>query len=209
MLPHVRPLPLDNKRVLPYDAKGIGFAARAAAGTLPPVVFIEPKITGIPPLSQASDDHPPANILRGQEFLDGVYKALIHSPQWRKAMLVITYDEHGGFYDHVAPPGTPFGDPDFVEGFPKIHPEGETFLGPRVPTFIVSPLVKPGSVSHAIFDHTSIIKSILLKHRATFRQNVFGLFGERVPMINHLGEALNAPAAVLERPIVGKPQPRT
>lgn len=181
---------LDDQRVIQYSDGMKGFAVQAWAATLPPVVFIEPKITGIPPLAQASDDHPPANILRGQELLAEIVYILSKSPQWPKTMLVVTYDEHGGFYDHMPPPGTPDGDPAWTGGFKKIHPEGETYLGVRVPTFIVSPLVEPGSVSHEIFDHTSVIKTILTRHRAKFRRNIFNLFGERVPQINHLGEAL-------------------
>ena len=173
---------LDSTRVLPFDDKHKGFVTRAGEGTLPPVVFIEPRITGIPPLEQASDDHPPANLLRGQEFLQDVYRALIaprEFSQWGKCMLVITYDEHGGVFDHVAPPGTPLGPEEWrpvahPDGrieykVPLIHPEGKRFMGARVPTFIVSPLVRPGSVSHTVFDHTSIVKTILTRHRAKFR----------------------------------------
>ena len=179
----------------------------ARDGKLPPVVFIEPRIPGIPPLEQASDDHPPANLLRGQEFLAGIYQALTNPngtdppepcPQWGKCMLVITYDEHGGFYDHVPPP----------DGFEKIHPEGQTFLGVRVPTFVVSPLVSPGSVSHVVFDHTSIVKTILTRHRASFRTQDFARFGPRVLKISHLGEALIPPTVV---PVIEDPEriPRT
>jgi phospholipase C len=195
---------LDNTRVLPYGEKGEHFEARALAGQLPHVVFIEPKITGIPPLEQASDDHPPANILRGQEFLENLVRIMRASPHWAKSMLVITYDEHGGFYDHMPPPGTPLGgaewlmpDPDdstrTVGRFAKLHPEGARHLGPRVPTFIVSPFVQPGTVSHAVFDHTTVLKSILVRHRAKIRRSIFAMFGGRVAQINHLGEALNKP----------------
>lgn len=200
---------LDDQRVLPYDAPGVGFKARAEAGTLPPVVFIEPRITGIPPLAQASDDHPPANILRGMDFLGDVYQTLRFSPHWRRSMLIITYDEHGGFYDHVPPPGTPLGDPAWVGGFPKLHPQGETFLGVRVPTFIVSTFVKAGSVSHVIFDHTSILKTILVRHRGKLRHNTFGVFGGRVPMMNQLGAALNQWIAVDGQPPPPASPPRT
>jgi hypothetical protein len=64
-------------------------------------------------------------------------------------------------------------------------------MGPRVPTFVISPLVNPGTVSHAVFDHTSIIKTILVRHRDKFVANQFGAFGPRVMMINHLGAALD------------------
>lgn len=71
---------LDNKNVLPYADATEGFEAKAKANALPPVVFVEPRITGVPPLAQASDDHPPANLAVGQEFIASVYNALASSP---------------------------------------------------------------------------------------------------------------------------------
>jgi phospholipase C len=81
-----------------------------------------------------------------------VYHALAIGPQWDKTLLVVFYDEHGGFFDHVPPPAAPDDDP---------HTFGR--YGVRVPALIVSPWVEPGSVSHTLFDHTSIIKTILLR----------------------------------------------
>ena len=81
-----------------------------------------------------------------------VYHALATSPQWEKTLLVIFYDEHGGFFDHLAPPGAPDDDPQVFGRY-----------GVRVPTLVVSPWVEPRSVSHTVFDHTSIIKTILLR----------------------------------------------
>jgi phospholipase C len=106
-------------------------------------------------------------------------------------MLVITYDEHGGFYDHVPPPGTRLGPEEWRGGLPRMHRDGPTYLGPRVPTFVISPFVNPGTVSHALFDHTSIIKTILVRHRARLVADQFKRFGARVAMINHLGAALD------------------
>jgi phospholipase C len=182
---------LDDKNVLPYLDENEGFAAKAAAGTLPPVVFIEPRITGVPPLEQASDDHPPANLSNGQDFIEDVVAKLKRSPQWDKSLLVITYDEHGGFYDHVPPPGTAKGPSAWLNKVPEIFPSGPTYMGPRVPTFIVSPHVTAGSVSDSIFDHTTIIKSILVRHRSKLFQHQLNMFGDRVRMINHLGYALD------------------
>jgi phospholipase C len=79
-----------------------------------------------------------------------VYHALATSPQWEKTLLVIFYDEHGGFFDHVAPPGVPDDDPQLFGRY-----------GVRVPALAVSPWIEPHSVSSTIFDHTSIIKTIL------------------------------------------------
>ncbi|MDQ3565448.1 MAG: hypothetical protein M3436_15420 [Pseudomonadota bacterium] len=182
---------LDDKNVLPYLDPDEGFERKAELGTLPPVVFVEPRFTGVPPLEQASDDHPPADLAVGQQFIARVYNALARSPQWQRTLLVITYDEHGGFFDHVPPPGTELGPPEWLNKVPRIHPQGADHMGPRVPTFVISPFVNPGSVSHAVFDHTSIIKTILVRHRARFYADQFGAFGPRVKMINHLGAALD------------------
>jgi phospholipase C len=179
---------LDDKNVLPYADETVGFEAKANA--LPPVVFVEPRITGVPPLDQASDDHPPANLRVGQEFIAALYNTLASSPAWKRSLLVITYDEHGGFYDHVPPPGTPLGPVEWRNKIPKIRPDGPDFMGPRVPAFVVSPYVDKGSVSHEVFDHLSIIKTILVRHRHRLYADQFKRFGPRVAMINHLGAAL-------------------
>jgi phospholipase C len=81
-----------------------------------------------------------------------VYHALATSPQWEKTMLVVFYDEHGGFFDHVAPTAAPDDDQQLFGRY-----------GVRVPALIVSPWIEPGSVSKTVFDHTSIIKTILLR----------------------------------------------
>ena len=80
-----------------------------------------------------------------------VYSALVKSPNWKKTMLVITYDEHGGFYDHVLPPAAADDKPAF-----------RTY-GVRVPALVVSPFTPRASVSNVVYDHTSIIKTILLR----------------------------------------------
>lgn len=201
---------LDDKNVLPFsddEHRDEGFEARAAAGTLPPVVFVEPRFTGIPPLEQASDDHPPANLAVGQQFITRVYNALVRSPQWRKSLLVITYDEHGGFYDHEPPPGTALGAAEWRGKIPRLHPEGPDYLGPRVPTFVISPFVNPGTVSHVLFDHTSIIKTLLVRHRAKFHADDLRSFGPRVMMINHMGAALDRDDPRPDQPELLPPPP--
>jgi phospholipase C len=101
---------------------------------------------------QPNDDHPPADIRDGQELVLAVYHALATSPQWEKTLLIIFYDEHGGFFDHVAPPAAPDDDPQMFGRY-----------GVRIPALIISPWVEPGSVSKTLFDHTSISKTILLR----------------------------------------------
>src|SRR5262249_8502403 len=78
------------------------FVTDAAAGTLPQVSFIDPAFSTL--LGPETDEHPPANIQLGQQFVAGVVSTLVASPNWPTSALFITYDEHGGFYDHVPPP---------------------------------------------------------------------------------------------------------
>ena len=119
------------------------FIDEAAAGTLPPVSYIDPAFSW-------NDDHPPRHPLLGQQLMAAVYQALATSPQWERCMLVVTYDEHGGFFDHVVPGRAPdeFAEQDFDQ------------LGFRVPSFIVGPYVKQGYVSSVQYDHTSALKHL-------------------------------------------------
>ena len=87
------------------DPQAESFLEDAARGTLPSVSWIDPNFSNFNPIGfQPNDDHAPADIKDGQELVLAVYHALATGPQWEKTMLVIFYDEHGGFYDHVPPP---------------------------------------------------------------------------------------------------------
>jgi phospholipase C len=113
------------------------FFDAAKTGNLPAFSLIDPDY-------MASDDHPSHNILRGQAFVGSIYKALAASPAWSRTLLIVTYDEHGGFYDHVAPPKTVDDDPEFQQ------------LGIRVPTFVIGPTVKKGYVCKKTLEHVSV-----------------------------------------------------
>ncbi len=135
------------------------FAQDAAAGTLPAYSFIEPRY--FPDALQVklpSDEHPPHNVAYGEELIASVYNAVRAGPGWQQTLLVITYDEHGGCYDHVLPP------PAKPPGGPT--PDGFEFgtFGVRVPAVIVSPYVRAGSIIRPSgptpFDHTSIIATL-------------------------------------------------
>jgi phospholipase C len=129
----------------------------AANGTLPPVAFVEPGV-GRESVGQ-DDEHPPAIMQIGQHFAAGVIDALTKSPQWSRSALFLTYDEHGGLYDHVVPPQACPPD-DLSE--PLGNGELPTFetLGIRVPFFVVSPYAKKRYVSQRVYDHTSIVRFI-------------------------------------------------
>jgi len=126
--------------------------ANTPPGQRPEVIFIEPVYGDAPHLGRCTDDHAPSGISDGQEFLMQVYNAVRASLSfWRDCLLIISYDEHGGFFDHVSPPLIPTEPPAAVD-----YPRFES-LGIRVPGFIVSPYVKR-SVAHNLFDHTSVLK---------------------------------------------------
>ena len=123
------------------------FLTDAAAGTLPEVSFVDPKFLDEDDGSSA-DDHPHADIRAGQSFLDQVYDAVTSSPNWARTVLVVNYDEWGGFFDHVAPDTAPDVNPKWgLRGF-------------RVPCLVVSPLARRGHVAHGVFDHTSVLSMI-------------------------------------------------
>lgn len=136
-------LPEHSIEQAEYDALDV-FFEDAAAGTLPAYVHLDP-IFGM------NDDHPPAHPLAGQIVIQSVYAALARSPQWRECLFVVTYDEHGGFFDHVSPPTTVDARAEFAQ------------LGFRVPSLVVGPYVRP-QVSSTVFDHTSSIATVLRQH---------------------------------------------
>lgn len=121
--------------------------ADVAAGRLPAYSFIEPTYFG----PHQNDQHPPHDVMRGDALIAAVYNPLrANQALFERTVLVVLYDEHGGFFDHVVPPATiP----------PDEHTKEYAFdrLGFRVPAIVVSPLLDPG-VSHAVCDHTSLLK---------------------------------------------------
>jgi phospholipase C len=128
---------------------------RGEGNPIPQVVFVEPTYAAwpfhVPFLSTPSDDHPPAILTAGQRFVRTVYKAATANPaQWQKTMMIVTYDEHGGFYDHVSPRPVRYDPPNNV-----FAPFLST--GVRVPGFVVSPFVSPKRIYSEPLDHTSIL----------------------------------------------------
>ncbi|XP_073039943.1 non-specific phospholipase C6-like [Primulina eburnea] len=146
-----------------YDTK---FKKDARDGKLPSLTVIEPNyfdLIGFP----ANDDHPSHDVANGQKLVKEVYETLRESPQWNETLFIITYDEHGGFYDHVQTPFVNVPNPDG-----NIGPSPYFFqfdrLGVRVPTIMVSPWIKKGTViskpngpdQNSEFEHSSIPATI-------------------------------------------------
>jgi len=126
----------------PYEGGGIeDFFRDARTGNLPEMSVIDPDF-------KASDGYPMRDIRVSDAFLSSIYRAMTESPQWSRSMLVIIYDEHGGYFDHVAPPRTDDAREDFRQ------------LGFRVPAFVFGPTVWSGKVVSTQFDHASIAATL-------------------------------------------------
>ena len=111
------------------------FYADVKAGTLPEVCWIVP--------TAIDSEHPPADSARGMRHVTDLVNALMGSSAWKDTAIIVTWDDYGGFYDHVAPPAV-----------------DQYGYGPRVPTLVISPYAKPGAVCHTRFDFTSPLKLI-------------------------------------------------
>jgi phospholipase C len=117
----------------------------AEKGTLAQVTFIDPGFG-------SNDDHPPHHPILGQQFIGSIYAALANSPLWKNTLCVVTYDENGGFYDHVAPPEVADARPEFGQA------------GFRVPTMMFGPYVKRGHVSSVVYNHASVVRHLELMY---------------------------------------------
>jgi len=154
------------------------FLERAPFGQLPPVSWIDPNFVdlGFGPAG-SNDDHPPSDLHAGQRLVLALFDALVRSPAWEKTLALVVYDEHGGFYDHVAPP-------EAEDDFPGLRS-----YGPRVPAIVISPWVEEGQVASTLFDHSSIVKTILARFCRRGDGTVPDM-GARVRAAAHLGGLL-------------------
>jgi phospholipase C len=134
--------PKYDKLVRPLEA----FFADARAGKLPAVAYVDPELgASSGPLQ---DDHPFADIRAGESLMADVYNAIVTGPGWPATLLVINFDEWGGFFDHVPPPRASDSRPDYaLRGF-------------RVPALLISPFAPRAHVSHLLFDHASVLRTI-------------------------------------------------
>jgi phospholipase C len=137
------------------------FLLDAAMGTLPSVSIVDPRFVGEAPNGISNDDHPQADVRNGQSFMNSVYDALRNSPQWEKSLLVIVYDEWGGFYDHVVPPVAPV---SAAEGDPKGAVKNDGRLGFRTPCILIGPRA-PRRVSSLQLDVNSVLNMLCWRWR--------------------------------------------
>ena len=133
----------DATNIATFDDPEFGFANTARTGGLPSVTFIDPHFIELPPGGNC--DGPPADVKDGQILVRKVVEAVVASPTWAKTLLIIVSDEHGGFYDHVAPPAA-------TPAFPK----GPATFGVRIPSFFISPWILAG----AVFGHDGGLRGV-------------------------------------------------
>jgi phospholipase C len=178
---------------------------------LPSVTFIDPAFGDLPAgtlaAQQDNDDAPPSNLMDGQRFVDNIVRTLLdpeRNPAWRQTMLLIVYDEHGGFYDHVEPP----------VASTSLTAQGTGRLGPRVPAFVVSPWTPARTVLKDTFEHASIPATILRRFcsphppsmgpRVDAAPDLRGALSLQVPR----GENLLVPAIPTPPPAMARLAPR-
>jgi len=175
-----------NRKKVSWETEGAeaaivthdSFLDDAAKGELRDVSWIDPNFIDLSISDPSSnDDHPPSDVKAGQALVLEIYEALASSPNWEDTVLVIVYDEHGGFYDHVSPP-------------PVNDRSGYKTLGVRVPALVVGPRVS-NFVCHETLEHTSLIATILRRFAAN-PEHAIAAMPERVQRAPHLGMVLEA-----------------
>lgn len=157
------------------------FYVDCAAGTLPAVSFVDPEfgalsevgstLKNVPGLEAlgakletiGGSEEDPQDMSYGESWAYSIVNAVLHSPAWPRTLLVYTYDEHGGYYDHVPPPAAIAPDSIPPQLGPEDVPGGYDIYGPRVPTIVASPYAKPNAVANQVYDHTSVLATIEAK----------------------------------------------
>ena len=126
------------------------FFSDAATGTLPNLALVDPDFQH----EYSDSDHPHGDIQRGEALLASIYQAVTASPAWRSTVLIVTFDEWGGFFDHVPPPPAPIPPGEYAVG------NLDGLRGFRVPCLLISPFARRGYTSSTIYDHASILRFI-------------------------------------------------
>ncbi|KAL8516348.1 hypothetical protein ACS0TY_014852 [Phlomoides rotata] len=154
------------KHIVKFHEYALKFKLHAKLGKLPNYVVIEQRYFDVN-LFPANDDHPSHDVALGQKFVKEVYETLRASPQWEEMAILITYDEHGGFFDHVPTPVSGVPNPDGIIGPDPFYFKFDR-LGVRVPTFLISPWIEKGTVIHepsgptpsSQYEHSSISATV-------------------------------------------------
>ncbi|HEY3755869.1 MAG TPA: alkaline phosphatase family protein [Opitutaceae bacterium] len=171
-----------------------GFAADCNRPNLPNFVLIEPNYDIFDGFRNGNSMHPLGNVQRGDQLIKEVYDGISQSACWGQSLFIITFDEHGGFFDHVIPPkATAPGD------VPDVYDFHFTQLGVRVPAVVVSPLLAQSNlIDHTVYDHTSMLATLA----EVFPElGALGSFTMRDRLANSLSHLFAGPAAAARPPV--------
>jgi phospholipase C len=167
-------LKVRTTQILPFSE----FAPQASAGTLPTYSFLCPQMNEGTDGSQPNSEHAPYDVRLGENLIADVYEALRNGPLWNNTLFVVTYDEHGGYFDHLSPPsavapGDNLNSPNaYVKALAKKNPKTDGYLtaanmdfkftrqGLRIPTVLISPWIQKGAVDSTKYQHTSIFATL-------------------------------------------------
>jgi len=199
-VPFLTLFPID---LLIYTNPFSQFLSDCANGALPQVSFVDPAFTLL--LNTANDNHPQSDIRNGDAFIAQVYQAVTTSPNWESTVLILNYDEWGGFFEHVPPPralAPNDTDTDLING--------EALLGCRVPCVVASPwnVGTPSNpaVNGTTFDHTSVLKMIesVFNVQPLAARETSNTVGNLLSVLNVNNKPKAAPVLPLPQPV--KPQ---
>lgn len=176
-----------------YFGELADFKTDVADGNLADYVFLEPKFGAL-----GNSMHPNYNVANGEQFIYEVYQTLINSDLWEKTLFIITFDEHGGTFDHVLPPKAV--QPNY-EAFNEQYDFKFEQYGVRVPTILVSPYIEAGSVFRAPTDgpplsHCSVLSTLEAKFNLPY-------LTQRDKLAPHIGGALTLNNARNDDPLEG------
>lgn len=123
-------------------------------------IFIEPSYDVLNDYKAGSSQHPLGDVTVGEALIKATYEAIRNSPAWPGSLLIVVWDEHGGFYDHAVPPAAPA--PGDTAPGATYNQSGFTFeqYGPRVPALVISPLIPKNVIDHRLYDHSSVLATL-------------------------------------------------
>lgn len=164
------------------------------AGYADRYIFIEPAYDVLNQYRNGNSQHPLGDVTRGEALIKSTYEAIRNSPAWNTCLLIVTWDEHGGFFDHAAPPAAIA--PGDTAPANRHNQYGFTFqqYGPRVPAIVISPLIAKNLVDHRLYDHSSIPATV---------ESLFGLAAltARDRAANHLDDLITLTAPRTDTPV--------
>jgi phospholipase C len=178
-----------------------GDAVRDAASAWPQVVFVEPEYLDAPVhVTGPCDNHPPLAMAAGEAFLARLYAALTaNEERWARTVLIVTYDEHGGFWDHVSPPRVTYRHPNGAVSFKS--------TGPRVPAIVCGPFAPRGGVS-TVLDNTSILQLIAErfgKDHEVYSPEVSARAGQGIASVSAVLSANANNGSIAKLPVITRP----